>query len=213
MHIKLENKQVAVFATLIIAVIMLFLPGQNAGRFSFDPDALASAITKGEDQVAPKELAQRIIEGRNDFSLIDIRPQEDYAKGHILGAKNIPLAELVRRDTVESAFLDGKTPVLYSNGNTHAAQAWLILNAAGIDALVLEGGYNNWMETVRNPQAPAAGAADDEILRYSADRAVAEYFGGGSPGKEQGASAQPGSSGAPKVPVFKPGKKNKLKGC
>ena len=34
---------------------------------------------------------------RSDALVIDLRPAEEFAKGHILGAKNIPLADLERR--------------------------------------------------------------------------------------------------------------------
>ena len=34
---------------------------------------------------------------RSDALVVDLRGAEDYAKGHILGAKNIPLADLERR--------------------------------------------------------------------------------------------------------------------
>ena len=34
---------------------------------------------------------------RSDALVVDLRGTEDYAKGHILGAKNIPLADLERR--------------------------------------------------------------------------------------------------------------------
>ncbi len=211
MKIKLENRQVGVFAALIIAVIMIFLPGQDRKRYSFNPDAIAGTINASREHVTSGDLSQWIIQGKNDYTLVDIRSKDEYAAGHISGAKNIPLAVLLKRSTMEREFIDGKMVILYSNGTSHAAQAWLVLKTAGVDCYILEGGYNYWVESVLKPAEPAAGAADDEILKYRAAKSVADNFGGAVQSKE---TAEGGKSGtrAPAAPVKRGGKK-KLQGC
>jgi rhodanese-related sulfurtransferase len=211
LKLKLENRQIGVFAVLIIAFIMLLLPGQDKSKYAFKPDAIAGVIKEGKDHVSPADLSQWIIEGKNDFTLVDIRSKEEFEKGHIKNAKNIPLDTLMKRSTIESEFVDGKMVVLYSNGTSHAAQAWLVLKTAGVDCNILDGGYNYWNETVLNPKDPGAGAADDEILKYQAAQSVADYFGGASQMKS-GDGAKSGDAGA-KAPVKREGKKKKLQGC
>ena len=71
--------------------------------------------------------------------IIDIRSEEDFSKGAIKNAVNIPLQKLLKKETLNSEFNVPKTVVLYSNGNSHAHQAWLVLKSAGVDALVLQG--------------------------------------------------------------------------
>ena len=211
MQIKLENRQVGVFAALIIAVIMIFLPGQDRKRYSFNPDAIAGTISESREHVSPGDLSQWIIQGKNDFTLVDIRSKEEFAKGHIRTAKNIPLPVLLKRSTMEREFIDGKMVVLYSNGTSHAAQAWLVLKTAGIDCYVLEGGYNYWVETVLKPSEPAAGAPDDEILKYRAAQSVADHFGGAAQPKDSVEGSGKGAK-TPGAPVKRGGKK-KLQGC
>jgi rhodanese-related sulfurtransferase len=212
LKLKLENRQIGIFAVLIIAFIMLLLPGQDKSRYAFKPDAIAGVIKEGKDHVSPGDLSQWIIEGKNDFTLVDIRSKEEFEKGHIKGAKNIPLDTLLKRSTVESEFVDGKMVILYSNGTSHAAQAWLVLKTAGIDCYILDGGYNYWNETVLNPKNPGADAANDEVLKYQAAQSVADYFGGSSQMKS-GAEAGKGGDTGTKAPVKREGKKKKLQGC
>jgi rhodanese-related sulfurtransferase len=212
LKLKLENRQIGIFAVFIIAFIMLFLPGQDKSKYSFKPDAIAGIIKEGKDHVSPGDLSQWILEGKNDLTLVDIRPKEEFEKGHIKSAKNIPLDALMKRSTIESEFVDGKMVILYSNGTSHAAQAWLVLKTAGVDCYILDGGYNYWNETVLNPKDPGAGAADDEILKYQAAQSVADYFGGASQTKSGDGAVKGGDTGA-KAPVKREGKKKKLQGC
>lgn len=204
---KLEGKQIGVFTALIIAGIMLILPGTDKNKYSFKPDVLAKAILENEDQLSPAELSDWIIQGRNDYQLIDIRDAKIYENGHIKGAQNIPLNDLLQKKTIERELSRDKLIVIYSNGNSHAHQAWLVLKAARVDSVVLEGGYNNWNKMILNPKLPAE-PTDDEILRYKKDKSVAEYYGGGSTvSEESSGSSQPAKK------VIRKKKKSKLEGC
>jgi len=150
---KLEDKQIGVFAALIIAAIMLFLPDQDNTKYSFNPEALAGTILEQSDQISPAELSEWIIQGRNDFQLIDIRSNDMFSKGHIKRAENIPLPDLLQKKTIDLELSNDKLIILYSNGNSHAHQAWLVLKTAGIDCYVLEGGFNHWNSLLLNQNA------------------------------------------------------------
>ncbi|MCK4766434.1 MAG: rhodanese-like domain-containing protein [Candidatus Aminicenantes bacterium] len=205
---KLVTKQTGILIALILGVVMLFLPAQDSSKYRFDPEKIAENITESRDQLDPRTLSEWIIEGRRDFFLVDIRDEKDFTTGSIEGAENIPLSQLLKKSTLDELPED-KMIILYSNGSSHAGQAWLVLQAAGIDAFVLEGGFNYWNKVILNPEAPQAGASDDEILLYRAKLAVKNHFGGG--GVESDMS-QPKQQ---KKKIFKRPrkKKKKLKGC
>ncbi len=206
---KLEDKQIGVFAALIIATIMLFLPDQDNTKYSFNPEVLASTILEKSDQVSPDELSQWIIEGRNDYQLIDIRSEKMFSKGHIKGAENIPLPVLLQKQTVYQDLSDNKLIVLYSNGNSHAHQAWLVLKTAGIDCYVLEGGFNYWNSMLLNPTMPK-NFSDDEILRYKTAQSVSAYFGGTGKINE---AKDVDTGNKPKRTIKRKKRKKKLDGC
>ena len=56
---------------------------------------VAHAAARQDDRVSVEELAGWLIEGRGDFKLIDVRNPEDFDKGRIAEADNIPIAQLV----------------------------------------------------------------------------------------------------------------------
>ncbi len=203
---KIENKEIGVLVAFVLALVMLFLPGPDRERYSFDPEKMSEEIMKKDDHVSPKELSERIIEGKNDFRLVDIRTPKEYKGGSIKTSENIPLRKLLKKDTLERLMAD-KPLVIFSNGNSHAHQAWVILKSAGIDAQVLEGGFNLWNKMVLNPKLPV-NITDDEVLRYRGKAAVANFFGGG--GSEM--STGNDSDNKKKTPSRKK-KKKKLEGC
>ena len=137
---------------------------------------VAQSAARQEDRVSVEQLAEWLIEERQDFVLIDVRPQEDYAKGSIKDSRNIPLAELVADETITGLPTDRKV-VVYSNGSENAAKATTMLRLAGLDAHLVTGGYNAWHERILNPDIPAE-ELDGENPQVSAQRAYACYFVG-----------------------------------
>jgi rhodanese-related sulfurtransferase len=138
---------------------------------------VAQAVARQEERVSPADLAHWIIEGRKDFMLVDIRPADDYARGHIDGAGNVSITELVSPQHLQ-ALPDDRRIIVYSNGSENAAKAAVMLRLAGYDAALLAGGYNFWSQQVLNPDIPET-AADDEIPQLAEQRAIACYFIGG----------------------------------
>ncbi|HPX91314.1 MAG TPA: rhodanese-like domain-containing protein, partial [Spirochaetota bacterium] len=129
MKIKITGKLLAAYTAMILAVIMLFLPGSDTRKFSFKPEDLAAAIASGDDAITASTLSEWIIQGKSDLMIIDIRSEEDFSKGAIKNAVNIPLQKLLKKETLNSEFNVPKTVVLYSNGNSHAHQAWRVLKS------------------------------------------------------------------------------------
>ncbi|MGE5341911.1 MAG: rhodanese-like domain-containing protein [Candidatus Omnitrophota bacterium] len=213
----LKGKQIGVLIALIFGLLILVLPSGNTHKYRFDPAQLAKSIGENADHIDPQMLAQWIIEGKSDYLLIDIRLPNEFAQGNIKGSENIPLEKLLQRETLES-LPSSKLILLYSNGSSHAAQAWVVMKAAGFDSYILDGGLNRWNQVVLNPKAPVSRdgepVSDDEILRYKAQVAVRNFFAGDNSTistAQDAAGASPAVS-MKKVIVQQPPKK-KLKGC
>ena len=152
----------------------------GAGRTSLVDAAQAAA--RGSDSVAVDELARWIIEGRQDFVLVDVRTPDDFSKGSIGEALNLSIAELVAEDVLATLPTDRKV-VTYSNGSENGAKASVLLRLAGLDAHVLSGGYNAWHAQILNPEIPAE-EQPGESLQVSEQRALACYFVGDRSGKD-----------------------------
>lgn len=206
----LLDRRFGVTLLILLGVLLAFSPAGTRKAATFSPQALAEAITNESDHIAAEELAKWLIDKKPDLLVVDMRSAEEFAQYHIPGAVNIPFNKLFEPDARETLAND-KTIVLYSNGGTHAAQAWVLLKQMGIESLVLLGGLNYWTEAILNPKAPNELMADSEILKYQFQKSASGYF---APG---GAIAAPADSAAapakPKVPIDAKQKKKARAGC
>lgn len=162
---------------LIAAAASLAACGQPSGsgdQTSFVD--VAQSAARQDDRVGVVELAEWLIEDRKDFLLVDVRTADEYQKGWIGDAGNIPLAELVTDETLSRLPTDRKI-VLYSNGSENAAKAAVMLRLAGLDGHLVTGGYNAWQQRILNPDIPAE-ELDGESLQVSKQRAYSCYFVG-----------------------------------
>jgi len=191
----------------------------RGGKVTLDTRELA-AIVEGEvDHVTPEELADWLIEGRQDFRLVDLRPESDFESYHIPGAARIAIPDL------EAAGLPrNEKIVLYSEEGIHSAQAWMLLKARKYPGVyILLGGLAGWKDHVLFPVRPAEGAPVAERAAFARAAEIARHFGGtpraAAAGGEAVAAALP-TPETPKVvapvappPGAKPGAKRKKEGC
>lgn len=93
------------------------------------------------EAVSREDLVDRLAEG--SVTLLDVRPEDEYAKGHLPGARNIPLAELRGRLNELSKAIE---IVAYCRGPycVLAFDAVAALRAEGFKAARLEDGYPEW---------------------------------------------------------------------
>lgn len=107
-------------------------------------DDLVSSYLRSRDGLEPvpaRELLDRACQGL--VTVVDVRPPEEYAQGHIAGALNIPLDKLKRRlkelprDREIVAYCRGPWCVL-------SYEAVARLRKAGIEARRLQDGLPEW---------------------------------------------------------------------
>lgn len=93
------------------------------------------------EPVSRRELRQRVKEG--NVTVLDVRPPEEFAMGHVPGAINMPLAEIKRR---LSELPRSKEIVAYCRGPycVFAFEAVAALRSAGFKARRLEDGLPQW---------------------------------------------------------------------
>lgn len=207
------NKKLGLLALVLGIVAVLIGNPAESKKISADADEISSLGNKS-DLIRPADVADWIIQGKIDYLLVDIRPQEEYDKYHIPGAlcmgmKSLEKAELPRNEKI----------ILYSEDDATTAQAWLILKGMKYSEVFrLDGGLNAWNEKVMNPDI-SSQAAMDEQSAFEKTKVIARYFGGKPTmdGKEISDSlssveiAKPVQVAAPAVQTTK--KKMKKEGC
>jgi ArsR family transcriptional regulator len=112
-------------------------------------ERILRGLSGGEDAPEPvsrEDLAARIAEG--SVTVLDIRPADEFAAGHIPGALNTPLAEIER---IVPTLDPAAEIVAYCRGPycVYAHQAVATLRKHGFNARRLEGGLPEWREDGR----------------------------------------------------------------
>jgi rhodanese-related sulfurtransferase len=93
------------------------------------------------EQVSAAELERRL--GRGDVVVLDVRPEREYAAGHVAGARSAPLGEL---DAVVAELPRRREIVAYCRGPycVYADDAVRLLRARGLKARRLDVGFPEW---------------------------------------------------------------------
>jgi rhodanese-related sulfurtransferase/predicted transcriptional regulator len=127
--------------------LWLALRDASAARLAEVERAARDYLGEDVDTIGSDELLERLAHG--DVVLVDVRPEDEYAAGHIEGARSIPVDELERR----LAELPADTEIVaYCRGPfcVYAHDAVRQLRAHGRAARRLRDGWPEW-KTARRP--------------------------------------------------------------
>jgi rhodanese-related sulfurtransferase len=154
-------------------VLALWLAvSRTADRQLADVGRLARdyAVDGLPDEQLSRDQLGRLLRG-DHIVLLDVRPAIEYASGHIPGAVTIPIEELEAR---LPDLPQGKRIVVYCRGSycQFADEAVALLRRRGIEALRLEGGWQEWFMEHRHSKGwDAAHSAGSRSAARVAGRA------------------------------------------
>jgi rhodanese-related sulfurtransferase len=98
----------------------------------------------GGPSVSPAEATQLI--NRHDAIVIDVREPAEFAAGHLLGAKNLPLARLAAPGS-DVAKRKDRPVIVYCDGSDRAGKAASALKKQGFARVLnLSGGIKAWQD-------------------------------------------------------------------
>jgi rhodanese-related sulfurtransferase len=99
----------------------------------------------GGPSVTAAQATQLI--NREDALVVDVREPGEYGSGHILGAKNVPLARVQAAGGAELAKRKEKALILYCDSGDRAQKAAAVLRKLGFGKVVsLSGGLPAWQQ-------------------------------------------------------------------
>ena len=208
------NQRLAGIA-LAFGFLALIAGNPYQGRTAtIDAKELGIIVEKEVDHLAPGELADWIIQGRQDYRLIDLRSAPEFSEYAIPGAEQVPVSLLT-----DLGLMKNEKIVLYSDEGVHSAQAWFLLRSQGYQGVyILRGGLEAWNEEVLFPSL-AENADASARINFARIAEVSKYFGG-SPrtGTSESPAARPAivapKLSAPSAVVPAGGaKKKKKEGC
>jgi thiosulfate/3-mercaptopyruvate sulfurtransferase len=130
--------------------------------------SLLAAVEEAADHIEPEDLADRMMGGDPNLTVVDVRSPAEFNRFHLKGARNVPIAEL--GDYLVPVKNRG-TIVLYSNGMTHPAQARDSLFRQGFaNVYILTDGLTGFLERCLKPaslrSAPLSSEAANRIRAW-----------------------------------------------
>ena len=134
--------------------VWLALRDASVARLAEVERAAREYLGEDVEAIGRDELIERL--RRGDVVLVDVRPSEEYAAGHIEGARSVPLDEL--RERLAELPADREV-VAYCRGTfcAYAHEAVRQLRAEGRTARRLEEGWPEW-RLAGKPSVPAGVA-------------------------------------------------------
>jgi rhodanese-related sulfurtransferase/predicted transcriptional regulator len=131
--------------------LWLALRDASAARLAEVERAAHDYLGEDVETISREDLRERL--ARGEVVLVDVRPPEEFAAGHIEGARSIPLAELERR---LAELPPDREIVAYCRGPfcAYAHEAVRRLDDAGRTASRLEDGWPEWQLAQHSPQSP-----------------------------------------------------------
>lgn len=143
------------------------------GPTSSDLERVSAAIARGEGLVSVPALARRLVEDQGDFRVIDVRPAIEFDAGHIRGARNVSVTEIVRPATARE-IAGTRQLVIYGQDAVAASQAAALLQLQGINAIALQGGFTAWNAWITDPTLELAG--HEPVLSTEERRAITQLL-------------------------------------
>jgi rhodanese-related sulfurtransferase len=167
---------------LLFAAVLLTLGGAVAWASLRAParrPVSARFFPDPSQQVAAAELAGWMVEGRRDFTLVDLRPREAYERKRIPGAVSCATCHASRaqgRLALEQVDV-GRKVVLYTQSGTETASLPPFL-ATGRDVMWLTGGCDAFEREVLAPVRLEGLATEDAVAAARRRAAVRSFFTG-----------------------------------
>lgn len=135
---------------LSLGFILAVLPYSGHPSLTGKPTELISKVSDSERYLTPDHVARLIVSNDSITRLIDVRTPEEYNAFTLPGAVNVPYENFLKKDI--SAYLGkGVNNILFSNGDTQAAYAFVLANGLKhSNVYIMKGGMNAWFDVIMN---------------------------------------------------------------
>ena len=143
------KKQFAFITLALLLVLGTAIPAlaqEPSGDFAVVQQAADAYLSAGKSpNISAPDLFEILNDGdpSNDPFILSVRSAEQYAKGHIPGAVNVPWREVAKAENLAKLPTDKQIVVYCYTGHT-ASQVTAILSSLGYDAINMKFGMTGW---------------------------------------------------------------------
>ncbi|WP_070119379.1 rhodanese-like domain-containing protein [Bacillus marinisedimentorum] len=104
-------------------------------------EAYFNNLPENVNMIDVEKMNEQVSLAADQLFILDIRSPEDFTKGHINGAVNIPFAQVGQK--MAEIPKDKQVAVVCYSGQT-ASQTAAVLKMAGFNTIILKGGFPAW---------------------------------------------------------------------
>jgi rhodanese-related sulfurtransferase len=195
----MKKLNILAIVMLSLGLILAFVPKEAMKSEKVSQKQIISELKEKAYFITADALAAMLVEKDPTVKLVDVRDAFEFQKFSLPNATNLNIENIVSDEWSEFMNQDKYTIVIYSNGNVDAVEAWMLCRMKGYENIfVLQGGLNNWYETILNPQKPASTMADEELAKYEFRKAAGSSLGGVAGDSASAVPAKMAGSEAPK---------------
>ena len=176
----MKKLNILAIVLLSLGLIIALVPKESVKPLTVSEKQLAAELKEKSYFITADALAEMMVNKDPLLKLVDVRDPFEFQKFSLENATNISLNDIISNEWADFMNQDKYTIVLYSNGNLDAVEAWILCRHKGYENIyVLQGGMNNWYETILNPKKPASTVPDEELAKYDFRKAASSTLGGG----------------------------------
>ncbi len=184
---KILNNGVLIFALIVLSVMAIKWIASPSYKVR-NAEMLSSAVSE-ERKVLPFQLMDLIRNNQlKDHLIVDLRKPEQFNKGSLPGAVNIPFESILERHSLKQLKKAGNSALLFSDDEAQASAAAMLLISQGLtEVRTLANDYDFLKTQVIETFQPASAFTNAEAARFDFNR----YFRTGGSAGVQPPRAQP----------------------
>jgi rhodanese-related sulfurtransferase len=147
--LKTNSPWLSLLFLAVTVVVLAYIFRPKYPEYNAGLDETSRLMTDQSKQILIQDIASK--------QLIDIRPANVHAQGHPANAVNIPLRQLLDKESVgllDKLLENGQEAVIFGSDELQATAPWLLLQQLGYKNLkLLKGGYTSKNEFKDTPAA------------------------------------------------------------
>lgn len=166
------------FAVIVVAFLLMPAPKKT---FVLSQEETLSTILNGMNIIQAETIKEIIDTQNQDYQFIDLRNPKEFELGHLSGAINIPVHELLNPENESVLNPKTKTNILYGNNVEDACAPYLILIQLKYNKnSIMLGGYKMIKSNVIDSYNPDDLWFRNEIAKYDYAAIIKQTSGGGT---------------------------------
>jgi rhodanese-related sulfurtransferase len=183
---KIANKLPLIGIAFVLLLIVGFATTKKPEHsYAISVEEMHKVVVNHDEVFTPEEAIKILYSKNPAYRFIDLRNPHDFINGHIEGAINIPLQNILSEENQNIWDDTTTTNILYANSHDISCGPWMLLKQLGYNNnRILLGGYGFYKNNVLENFTLRSKNFRDELPKYDYAKIVKETAGGANVGSQ-----------------------------